>query len=139
MTAEQVVRTFIEEVRSGRNLHLASELMAEQVMAHQMISEEEMTVQRTPANYADHVQEMKDAYGDFTLEVQEFISQGEKVYVRWKQYGTHIGEVDGYAPTQKPVIEVASAVYRVEQEKIVEYWIQIDRLGLEKQLERNKG
>lgn len=139
MTAEQIVRTFFEEVRSGRNPDYASIVMAEQVLAHQVISEEEVTVTRTPSDYADHVREMIEAYGEFSLEIQEMLTQGDKVYVRWRQMGTHIGEVDGYSPTNLPVIEIASAVYRVENEQIAEYWIQIDRLGIEKQLERNRS
>lgn len=103
-------------------------------MAHQIISEEEITVIRTPEDSTEHVREMIDAYGNFSLEVQEFIVQGNKVYVRWKQ----VGEVEGYQPTGLPVIELASAVYRIENEKISEYWIQIDRSGILKQLERNK-
>ncbi|MEK3923257.1 ester cyclase [Paenibacillus sp. FSL K6-2393] len=139
MTAEQIVRTFFEEVRTGRNPDYASNVMAEQVLAHQVISEEEVTVTRTPSNYADHVREMIEAYGEFSLEILELLTQGDKVYVRWRQTGTHIGEVDGYSPTNLPVIEIASAVYRVENEQIAEYWIQIDRLGIEKQLERNRS
>lgn len=139
MTAEQIVRTFFEEVRSGRNPDYASRVMAEQVLAHQVISEEEVTVTRTPSDYADHVREMIEAYGEFSLEIQELLTQGDKVYVRWRQTGTHVGEVDGYSPTNLPVIEIASAVYRVENEQIAEYWIQIDRMGIEKQLERNRS
>ncbi|MFF2793996.1 ester cyclase [Lysinibacillus xylanilyticus] len=138
MTPEQIVKKFFEEVRSGNNPDYATELMADQVLAHQVISEEESTVLRTPTDYADHVKEMVEAYGDFLLEIQEFMVQGNKVYVRWKQVGTHVGEVDGFQPTSLPVIEIASAVYRIEEEKIVEYWIQIDRAGIEKQLNRNK-
>lgn len=139
MTPEQIVCAFFKEVRSGRNLDYADKLMTKQVLAHQVVSEEEVTVNRTPSEYADHVREMIQAYGEFSLEIQELIAQGDKVYVRWRQEGIHIGEVDGYAPTHRPVIEIASDVYRVENERIPEYWIQIDRLGIEKQLERNKS
>ncbi|MGG2055084.1 ester cyclase [Lysinibacillus pakistanensis] len=139
MTPEQIVKKFFEEVRSGNNPDYATELMADQVLAHQVTSEEELTVTRTPKDYADHVKEMVEAYGDFSLEIQEFMVQGNKVYVRWKQVGTHVGEVDGYQPTNLPVIEIASAVYRIEEEKIAEYWIQIDRAGIENQLKRNKS
>ncbi|CAH2716590.1 hypothetical protein BACCIP111895_03777 [Neobacillus rhizosphaerae] len=138
MTPEQIVRTFFEEVRSGHNPDYAINLMADQVLAHQMISEEDVTVIRTPHDYADHVREMIEAYGTFSVDIQEMLAQGNKVYVRWKQVGTHVGEVDGYSPTGLPVIEIASAVYRIEEEKIKEYWIQIDRSGIQKQLERNK-
>ncbi|MGA3601899.1 ester cyclase [Lysinibacillus agricola] len=138
MTPEQIVKKFFEEVRSGNNPDYATELMADQILAHQIIFEEELTVLRTPQDYADHVKEMVEAYGDFSLEIQEFMVQENKVYVRWKQVGTHVGVVDGYQPTSLPVIEIASAVYRIEDEKIAEYWIQIDRAGIEKQLNRNK-
>ncbi|MFS0837225.1 ester cyclase [Paenibacillus sp. 1P03SA] len=134
---EEVVKRFFDEVRSGKNLAAAPELMAGKVFAHQVQSEQEVTVERTPGVYAEHVREMLDAYGPFTLEVQELLGSGDRVYVRWKQTGTHIGEVDGYAPTGLPVIELASAVYRVESGKIAEYWIQIDRAGIERQLKRN--
>lgn len=139
MTPEQIVRKFFEEVRSGNNPDYAEKLMAEQVLAHQVISEKEQTVLRSPKDYADHVREMIAAYDKFSLEIQEFLVQDNKVYVRWRQVGKHIGEVDGYAPTDLPVIEIASAVYRIDNEKISEYWIQIDRAGIEKQLESNKN
>ncbi|GLC88928.1 ester cyclase [Lysinibacillus piscis] len=139
MTPEQIVKKFFEEVRSGNHPDYAAELMADQVLAHQVISEEELTVIRTPKEYADHVKEMVEAYGDFSLEIQEFMVQDHKVYVRWKQVGTHIGEVDEYQPTNLPIIEIASAVYRIKDGKIAEYWIQIDRAGIENQLKRNQS
>ncbi|CAN7564032.1 ester cyclase [Paenibacillus sp. LjRoot153] len=137
LSPRDVVQRFFQLVRSGLQPDAAHDYMAEQVLAHQMTAENESTVHRTPANYADHVREMLDTYGTFQLEVQELLSQEDRVYVRWKQTGTHIGQVDGFSPTGKPIIEIASAVYRVENEKIVEYWIQIDREGIRAQLERN--
>jgi len=139
MTPEQIVRTFFEEVRSGKRPDYSNQLMEERVLAHQIVSEEEQTVLRTPEDYAEHVREMKEAYGNFSIEIQELVADGNKVYVRWKQIGTHVGEIDGYKPTGLPVIQLASAVYKIENEKISEYWIQIDRLGIQKQLEHNKN
>ncbi|PEV95290.1 polyketide cyclase [Bacillus cereus] len=139
MTPEQIVRKFFEEVRSGNNPDYSNQLMAEKVLAHQIVSEEEQTVCRTPEDYAEHVREMIEVYGNFSLEIQELLVQGSKVYVRWKQVGMHVGEIDGYQPTGLPIIQIASAVYRVEDGKIAEYWIQIDRSGIQNQLERNKN
>lgn len=138
MRPEVVVRKFFEEIRSGNNLDIASRFMAEKVIAHQVQAEDEICIERSPSEYASHVQEMLEAYGEFTVEIQELIAQQDRVYVRWKQVGTHIGEVDGFQPTGLQIIELASAVYRVEGGKIVEYWIQIDRAGITAQLEKNK-
>lgn len=95
--------------------------MAEKVLAHQIVSEEEQIVSRTPKDYAEHVREMI------------------KVYVRWKQVGVHLGEIDGYQPTGLQIIQMASAVYRIADGKISEYWIQIDSLGIQSQLDCNKN
>lgn len=138
-TPKQVVLEFFEFVRSGRQPDRAAELMATHVLAHQFNSEKPETVERTPQNYADHVREMLDEHGNFTLEVDECIAEEDRVYVRWKQFGKHIIEIDGFAPTGKEVIQFASAVYRVHQGKIVEYWIQIDRAGLTEQFKRQEN
>ncbi|UKS29055.1 ester cyclase [Paenibacillus sp. HWE-109] len=137
MTPTEIVQRFFRDVRSGLLPDAAHTYMAEQVLAHQITSENETTVHRTPANYADHVREMIAAYGAFELEIQELIAQDERVYVRWKQTGTHVGEVDGFPPTGQTIVEIASAVYRVHNERIVEYWIQIDREGIRLQLQNN--
>lgn len=134
---EQVIRIFLDEVRSGRNPDMAGDVMAPKVLAHQITAENPETVERSPQNYADHIREMKSAYGDYRLTVTELLVQGERAYVRWEQTGKHIGEVEGFSPTGLEVTELASAVYRVVDGKIVEYWVQIDRTGLAIQLQRN--
>jgi predicted ester cyclase len=76
-------------------------------------------------------------FGQFSFEITDLIAEEDKVYARWKQIGNHLAEIDGYQPTGNPLIEIASCVYRLENNKIAEYWIQIDRLGFEKQLQQN--
>jgi len=137
--AKTVVAAFLDQVRSGRDPEAAHRYMAPKVLAHQVVSEEAVTVDRTPAQYAEHVREMLAAWGPFTFTVDELIAEDGKAYARWTQVGAHLGEVDGFAPTGGPVTEVASAVYRVEAGLIVEYWIQIDRFGIEAQLRRAAG
>ena len=117
---ELTVRQFMEMVRSGRDPDAASRYFAPVVQAHQVTSEGETTVARTPAEYAGHVR----------------IAQGDRVYVRWRQQGSHRGSIGDESPTGAPLTEIGSAVYRVVDGRIVETWIQLDRKGLEVQLER---
>jgi predicted ester cyclase len=120
------VSTFFADVRSGRTPDRAGDLMAPRVLAHQVNGEDEQTIERTPAEYAAHVREMLATYGPFHLVITELLCDGDRVYVRWRQTGEHRLPIEGWAPTGLPVVEVASAVYRVENGKIAEYWIQID-------------
>ncbi|QMU31532.1 ester cyclase [Adhaeribacter radiodurans] len=136
---KEIVKAFLTEVRSGKTPDNANLYLAETVLAHQVNAENETTVKRTPENYADHVREFLTQYGDYSFQITELLAEGDKVYARWKQTGHHLTNLDGYAPTGKPLIEIASAVYRVQNGKIVEYWIQIDRFGFEQQLKQHAG
>ena len=134
----ELVQNFIRDIRSGQHLELVNDYLASEVTANQITAENPYTVIRTPANYAQHVAEMRESYGEFSLEIEECLCQDDRVYVRWRQTGTHVGPVDGFAPTGLPLYEAASAVYRIADDRIVEYWIQVDRLGVNLQLEQNQ-
>lgn len=135
-SAKEVVHQFLLQVRSGLHPDRADRFMADRVRAHQVVSEAPVVVERTPQQYTEHVQEMLEAYGAFTLSVDELLADGDRVYARWIQVGHHIGAVDQYPPTGTQITAVTSAVYRVVDGLIVEYWIQIDRQGITTQLER---
>ncbi|MCY9822888.1 ester cyclase [Aeromonas media] len=139
MSVEEVVRGFIEHVRSGKKPELAVQYLAPVVVAHQIVSGVSEAIERTPENYRLHVEEFLEAYGDYELFIEEFLAQGEKVYVRWRQEGRHLGNILGYEPTGLTLSTVGSAVYRVSGNKIVEYWIQQENQGLHNQLELHLG
>jgi predicted ester cyclase len=136
-TPRALVSEFLRVVRSGLDPDRAGEFLSADVIAHQINAEHPEAVQRSPRDYAEHVNEFRKLFGDFRFEVTELIAEGDKVYARWVQRGCHIATIDGHRPTRQPLIEYASAVYRVENGRIAEYWIQIDRAGLQRQLEAN--
>jgi len=128
---EIVVRGFLEEVRSGNHPDDAHRYLADVVLAHQLTGEQETTLRRTPADYADHVRDMINDHGRFTLDVLTLVANADLVAVTWRQTGEHHPHV----PAAAPVIELASCTYRVHDGRIVEYWLLLDRLGIEHQLE----
>jgi hypothetical protein len=73
--------------------------MAPVVLAHHVQSEDEVTIERSPDDYADHVREMTATWGGFDLSVDEFLVDGTRAYVRLTQVGRHLGPVDGRPPT----------------------------------------
>ena len=137
LSPKQVVEGFLNDVRSGKHPGRASDYLADTVLAHQVTSENPQTVKRTPGNYAAHVQDFLRLFGNFEFIVTELLADGNKVYARWEQRGVHQAEVDGYKATGLPLLEFTSAVYRIENGKIVEYWLQTDRAGFDEQLKRN--
>ena len=130
-SAAVVVRRFLEVVRSGRHPDDAHHYMAEQVLAHQLTGEHERTNRRTPADYADHVRAMLIEHGNFTLDILTFVTSDDLVAVTWRQIGERPPTGSG---STTPVTELAACTYRVDRGRIVEYWLLIDRLGIERQL-----
>ncbi|QZY51355.1 ester cyclase [Leucobacter tenebrionis] len=134
-STEATIRGFLDEVRSGRSPQRAPEFLAPVVLAHQMRAGARETLERTPANYAEHVEEMIEMFGAFAFTVDELLIDGDRGYARWVQHGHHAGLIDGREPTGRPIETLGSAVYRVHEGMIVEYWIQQDAAGLAAQLE----
>jgi reactive intermediate/imine deaminase len=134
----EIVKAFLQIVRSGKNPERAVEFMADTVLANQMNAEKQETIKRTPHNYLEHVKEFKTLYGPYEFEITELIANDNKVYARWKQTGKHLADIDQFKATGLPLIEIGSAVYRVENGKIAEYWIQTDRKGFDLQLQQNE-
>jgi predicted ester cyclase len=133
-TPRDVVAGFLRDIRSGAHPERAERYMAARVAAHQLLSEGQVTILRTPSDYAGHVRDFRRLFGPFELRVEEILADGDRVYVRWHQAGRHLGSVEGEPPTGRALNEIGSAVYRVSGGRIVEYWIQTDRKGLELQL-----
>lgn len=133
-TTEDTVRAFLTEVRSGRSPERADRYMASTVLAHQVRAGARVTLERGPSNYTEHVKEMLEMFGPFEFIIDELLVDGDRAYARWVQQGTHVGVIEGHAPTGRPVETIGSAVYRVAEGRIVEYWIQQDAAGLTAQL-----
>lgn len=131
-----VVQGFLDNVRTGRDPDAVARYFAPQVPAHQITSEGETIVMRTPQNYAAHVREFLATYGQFSFEVADMIAEGDRVFVWWRQHGHHVGTVNGEHPTGAPLTSITAAIYRVKDGRIVEYWVLDDRKGLELQLQR---
>jgi predicted ester cyclase len=68
----------------------------------------------------------------FTL--HDFITEGDKVAIRWTLTGTHKGEFRGIPPTNKKVTMWGIDIDRVTDGKFVEGWCRFDTLGMMEQL-----
>ena len=62
------------------------------------------------------------AFPDTRIEVEDMISEGDKVTARVTMSGTHQGEFQGIAPTGNRVQVRAIDIFRIMNGKIVEHW-----------------
>jgi steroid delta-isomerase-like uncharacterized protein len=75
-----------------------------------------------------------EAFPDMSVSVEDLIAEGDKVVSRYAYLGTHQGELQGIAPTNKHIEKEGITIHRIEGGKIVEEWEQYDKLSFLQQL-----
>src|SRR2546422_6710647 len=73
---------------------------------------------------------IRTALPDLVETIEELIAEGDYVVERFTERGTHLGEFMGIAPTGKTVSWTAIAIYRLEQGRIAECWVEANLQGL---------
>ena len=74
------------------------------------------------------------AFPDLTASVDEAISEGDNVALRWNVKGTHTGDFLGIPASGKSITLPITEVFRVENGILAEAWDQYDRLHLLEQI-----
>ncbi|MGY1653929.1 PhzF family phenazine biosynthesis isomerase [Geodermatophilus sp. SYSU D01119] len=121
-TATDVVRGFLDDVRSGARPDRAGRYLAPRVEARQgPPGAVRAVVRRTPAQYADHVRDMLRAVGPWAFEVTGVVDTGGEVTATWRQTGTVAAGPD----RGRRVVEHGRAGYTVRDGRITGYWIDV--------------
>jgi predicted SnoaL-like aldol condensation-catalyzing enzyme len=68
----------------------------------------------------------------FTIE--DVITEGDRVVVRWTNAGTHIGEFAGIPATGRTFTIAGIDIYRIEGDLLAEHWHVVDQLAMLGQL-----
>lgn len=67
-------------------------------------------------------------------EIEDIIAEGDKVAARFRLRGTNTGSFQGMPPTGKTIDLLATGIFRFENGKVSDNWVNIDALGLMQQL-----
>jgi predicted ester cyclase len=78
---------------------------------------------------------LREGFPDIRVEIDDIFGVDDRVVVRWKTTRqTHTGEYRGLPPTGKEVRVTAIQVFRLENERIVEFWLEMDQLNAVRQM-----
>jgi serine phosphatase RsbU (regulator of sigma subunit) len=114
-----IFRRYIEEVWNHGRLELADEIF-DRYLANQA---DGPTLERGPEDVKRFVGEIRSAFPDFRISIDDQIAEGDKVMVHATIRGTHEREFRGMAPTGKQIEEKGFSVFRFSPEgKVVESW-----------------
>jgi steroid delta-isomerase-like uncharacterized protein len=126
---ESVVRRFYEEMCNGRRNELASELFT----ADHELHDPQVPAGTGPEAMAEVVSTYQEGV-EGHWQIEELFSAGDRVVVRWTGSGTHVGEVNGVPPTNRPIRVDAISIHRMQEGKIAETWETWDTLGFLQQI-----
>ena len=89
---------------------------------------------RGPAAFKEYQRALLTAYPDLRVEVEDAITQDDKIAARCRVTGVHQGEGLGLTATNKPVEFTGLCMMRVKDGKIVEAWNEFNFMQMYQQL-----
>lgn len=124
-----LIRRFYDQVWNKAEYWAADDLVAPEYVRHapQPITGRD--------GIREIVSQVRAAFPDLFISIEDLLADGDRVAVRWHGYGTHSGEFRGVAPTHNPVQVNGITISRFHNAQIAEEWAQWDTLGLMRQLE----
>lgn len=120
-----LARRFIEEILGKGNFDLLPELTTPEYIDHSLPSG--VTPLQSLAGF-------RAGFPDTRVSVESLVGEGEMVVVRWVLQATHTGNFFGIPPTGLPVTMGGISMYRIQDGKMVEGWVEYDQLNLMQQI-----
>jgi len=128
-----LVRHLFKEVWNKANLNIVDELCATN-----------FTFSYAPSGISNDLEGYKQTgiiftsgISDVEATLEDVVAEGDKVAVRYKVSCKHTGEFMGVPPTGKQLEIVGFSIFRIEGNKIVEEWGEMDMMGLMQQIGAN--
>ncbi len=125
-----IARRLIDEFINKGDLSIADELFAEDFVNH------DPGRGTTPdrEGMKQFLINLRAAFPDQKLTVEDLIAEGDKVVLRFTGSGTHKGDLSGIPPTGKQFNVPGVSILRIADGKVVERWNVSDYLLLLQQL-----
>ncbi len=87
--------------------------------------------------FAEYVDMVHTALGNYKCIIEELVEEGEKVFVKLSFTGIHRDRFMGYSPSHKHLTWQGCALFTFKGERISDVWVLGDLKKLEEQLKQN--
>ena len=129
---EALARRYFEDAFSEGRLDVLDEVMSDDFVPHD--PQVDLGTLRGPAAGRSVIETYRSAFPDLRMSIEDVIEQGDRVVIRWVATGTHSGELNGLAPTDRAVTVSGTTIQRVAGGRVAEAWTNWDTLGLLQQI-----
>lgn len=128
---KELVRRLNDDVWEAGNLELIDELYTEDYHEHNAALPED--IHGRDGN-REKVAMFHSAFSEIAITTEDLVAEGDKVVVRDRFTGVHDGQFLDAEPTGNEVEVEGMVIYRIEDGKAAEAWVQADMLGMMQQL-----
>ncbi len=130
-TDAAVVHRLFNEVVNRGNLDLTREIIAQDAIIYTPHSPEPL---RGPAPWAQVVGQLRTAFPDLHVTIEDLIEENDRVVTRLTACGSHLGDLMGIPPTGRTATWTVAHFQRLRDGYIIEDRVVADLLGLMIQL-----
>ncbi len=133
MSAEQnksIVRRWVEEGWNKRNTALIDQLFTPNFYQHETGPETVNSSETLKPFVAGYL----SAFPDLQFTIEDLVAEGDKVVWRFKATGNNTGPFMGGPATGKSVAVTGIIIFRLENSRMAEAWLNLDVLGLLQQV-----
>ena len=116
---KDLVRRYYDQVLNGGNLDAVGDYFADE---------------RTAAGVRKGCFFFFQAFPDLHVSLDEFVAEGDRVFLRSTMTGTHDGEFQGTPATGRHIAAESAEVFRIADGKFIGYWCMVNVAGLMHQL-----
>jgi predicted ester cyclase len=123
---KKLVRTLYEECINTRNLDQLETFIAPDFTGARG--------ERGPLEFRATIEAVLVGFPGVRFEIRDLFGEGDKVAIRWTFRAIHEGMFVGLSPSYADVSQEGAAIYKIRDGRIVQVWLQADRLGVLQQI-----
>jgi steroid delta-isomerase-like uncharacterized protein len=128
---KQVVRRFMDECWNQGKTDSVRELMSENCRHHDPVFP---SLTSGADNVKRHITTCRNGFPDLKFSIDDTIAERNEVVIHWTARGSHKGQFLGMAPTNKNATVSGTSIFRIENGKIAEQWVDWNLLSMMEQL-----
>jgi steroid delta-isomerase-like uncharacterized protein len=107
---------------------------ADALLAPEFVFRNPPVLARGRSAFEQVIQSVRRAFPDLRFVIEDEIAEGNKVVFRWRVTGTQTGAFLGHPPSGRAIDVTGINIFRIDDGRIQEIWVNMDRLGEAEQL-----
>jgi steroid delta-isomerase-like uncharacterized protein len=129
ISSKEIAEAYANQIWNKKEISAIDRFVHNDVIIHSLLGDYHGT-----KAMKEVVQAWLKGFPDLKVDNENIISEDDLVSIQWRAQGTHSGEFKGKKPTGKPVAYSGVTVYRIKDNKIIEYWAYLDMQHLLSQI-----